>query len=169
MLLMQTFSAKAHACAMSSIGDSAGQTNKTAKTAVDEKNKETHPVMKTFSEENDAVYFQLIYIKSGTLILQGCNLSIQSNQNCRARCIYQLPNTSSYISHCSFRGGGPSKPPTAGIDNHHGNSVIQNCSFNGFKSGGVIADLLKDNTFIFKDNAMVSCSLTSVYIQGPGS
>ena len=41
MLLMQTFSAKAHACAMSSIGDSAGQTNKTAKTAVDEKNKET--------------------------------------------------------------------------------------------------------------------------------
>ena len=128
------------------------------------------PVMQTFStHKNDSEIVQLVYVKSGTLILQGCNLSIESNQLSRARCVYQAQGTSCFISHCSFKGGGNSKPPTAAIDTLRGNLCVQNCNFNNFRSGGVMADLTRDNRFLLKDNAFISCSKNSVYVQGEGS
>jgi hypothetical protein len=35
--------------------------------------------------------------------------------------------------------------------------------------GGVIADLEKDSSFVFRDNALVSCSLVGLYVQGQRS
>lgn len=75
----------------------------------------------------------LILIKSGTLILQGCSLSVESikdnSTKMKVPCIYHTPDTTSFIQRCSFRGGGLTNALTAGIYSKEGNSVIQNCQF----------------------------------------
>ena len=133
--------------------------------------KEAHGCMTLFNNEQDAVC--LILIKSGTLILQGCSLSVESikknSLKYKVPCVYQMADTCSFIQKCSFRGGGLHKADTAGIYNKNGNSLIQNCQFHQFQSGGVIADLAARNIFVFRDNAIVSCSATGLYIEGEGS
>lgn len=121
------------------------------------------------SEKDKIPIGQLIHVKSGTLILQGCSLSIEAPLNFRARCIYQEPRTTTILSFCKLRGGGPQKNVTAGVYVENANTIIQNCQFVDFKSGGVIADLKPENTFIFRDNALASCLLASVYVQGTNS
>lgn len=136
-----------------------------------EKIKNMHECVKNFYAENEdeSENIQLVYVKSGTLILSGCHLSVEAPLNRRARCIYQRPNTTTQISYCKLRGGGPQKNITVGVYMDNANSIIQNCQFHNFKSGGVVADLNQNCDFIFRENAMVSCHLASVFVQGIGS
>jgi hypothetical protein len=80
-----------------------------------------HPCMTEFNSEHPEETVCLILLKSGTLNLQGCSLSVESIKpdtlRYKAPCIYQMPNTTSFIQKCSFRGGGPNKARTAGIFN----------------------------------------------------
>jgi hypothetical protein len=66
--------------------------------------------MQDFGLENKEEMVCIILIKSGTLILNGCSLSVEgikkSTLKYKAPCIYQMPGTSSLIQRCSFRGGG---------------------------------------------------------------
>ena len=78
-----------------------------------------------------------------------------------------MSGTTTFFSHSNLKGGGPNKNVTAGIYINEGNSIIQNCHFHSFKNGGVIANIKPQNIFIFRDNALVSCYTTSVYVQGP--
>jgi hypothetical protein len=77
-----------------------------------------HPCIEGFNQENPDEIVCLILIKSGTLILQGCSLSVESIKNnlkFKAPCIYQKPDTTSFIQRCSFRGGGMRNAMTAGM------------------------------------------------------
>jgi hypothetical protein len=82
-----------------------------------------------------------------------------------------MPRTTSFIDRCSFRGGGPNeqKADTVGIVVNKGQALIQHCQFHQFNKGGVISDLEYDAVFVFRDNALVSCSLVGLYVQGVNS
>ena len=95
---------------------------------INEHGQPVHPCMQDFGNEVNGDIVCLILIKSGILILNGCSLSVESiKKNTlknKAPCIYQMPDTSSFIQRCSFRGGGMNKANTAGIYNRMGNSLI---------------------------------------------
>lgn len=111
----------------------------------------------------------LIIVKSGTLVLTGCNFNIEAPLNKVAQCIYLYPNSTAVISHCSFKGGGLSKNITAGIYINKGNCLVQNCHFEQMKSGCIIGDLNKKNDLVVVNNAFISCYTTCIYVQGPES
>ena len=100
-----------------------------------QQNKDIHPAvsnleLEDFYEANgDAQIICIVHIKSGTLNLIGCNFSVESvmrdsTLQSKVLCLVQRPGTQSFISHCTFRGGGPEKAATAGIYIHKSNAII---------------------------------------------
>ena len=79
----------------------------------------------------------LIILKSGQVNLHGCSLSVEAVRKnnvykYRIPCIYQHPLTTTFITRCVLRGGGPEKADSCGVFNNMGNSVIQNSHFSYF-------------------------------------
>ena len=71
----------------------------------------------------------LIVLKSGTINLQGCSLSVETVEKNDAYlykipCLYQVPETTAFITRSLFRGGGPDKADSVGIFNNEGNLIL---------------------------------------------
>ena len=115
----------------------------------------------------------LILVKSGTLILEECFVTIENQTFTPAidilSCLVLMPHTTAYVTGCHFRGGGPEKHPSSAIFAHHANAVIERSQLHGFVRGAVLAELLPTNFFVFNGNALHACRWGGLYIKGAGS
>lgn len=78
-----------------------------------------HPAVQGFNTKDMVA---LVILKSGTLNMQGCSLSVETVQlnniyKSKIPCFYQKPDTISFITKCQFRGGGEEKAESVGIYN----------------------------------------------------
>lgn len=69
------------------------------------------------------------------------------------------------ISKCSFKGNGKGQSQSAGLFSRMGNTVVQKCTFNSLKAGGIIAQLTDQTNFVCRDNAFVSCLSAGLYLE----
>lgn len=81
-----------------------------------------HACVSGFNHDSTEEPICLIFIKSGTLNLRGCSLSVESLKPHAHRhkipCLHQLPDTTSVIQRCAFRGCGEGDAPvTTGVFN----------------------------------------------------
>lgn len=130
-------------------------------------------VMMTTRRYDSAKDLCLIQVLSGTLILEGCFLTIEIVQSlrewARISCIYQTPGTSAFITGCSFRGGGPERLPSSGLIIQQANAVVERSQFYLFQQGGILAHLAPSQVFVFNDNAVFSCQRCGLFVSGPKS
>lgn len=77
---------------------------------------------------NKSEMLALIIVKSGTVNLQGCSLSVEIVEKnnlylSKIPCLYQMPDSTTFITRCLFKGGGPDKADSIGVFNNKGNLI----------------------------------------------
>lgn len=121
-----------------------------------------------FTHKPEELYC-LILVRSGSLILNGCTLSLDGLQKETYRkvpCIVALPHTNVELYRCNFKGDTQNNSDTSGLVSINSDTTITNCSFAYFNCGAIMVSALPQTKTYIVESQILSCSTAGIYIQG---
>lgn len=124
-----------------------------------------------FAHKPDDLYC-IILLRSGTLRLHGCTLSLDGmfkETHKKVPCIACMPESKLEIYDCKLKGDTTNDSDTAGILSVNSELTVKRCTLAHFKSGAIMVTALPQNAIYVGDNEILTCETAGIYMQGRAS
>ena len=124
-----------------------------------------------FAHKPDDLYC-IILVRSGTLKMSGCTLSLDGvfkETHKKIPCVAAMPESTVNIFDCNFKGDTVNSADTAGLLSIDADVCVKNSTFAHFKSGGMMIMSMPQNVVYISNNDIISCETAGIYLQGRSS
>jgi len=124
-----------------------------------------------FAHKPDDLYC-IILVRTGTLRLNGCTLSLDGmykETHKKVPCIAAMPGSRIEIFDCKLKGDTVNNSDTAGILAVNANVNIRRSTLAHFKSGAIMCTALPQNMVYIGENEIMTCQTAGIYMQGRAS
>jgi hypothetical protein len=119
-----------------------------------------------FAHKPDDLYC-IILLRSGTLRLHGCTLSLDGmfkETHKKVPCIACMPESKLEIYDCKLKGDTTNDSDTAGILSVNAELTVKRCTLAHFKSGAIMVTALPQNAIYVGDNEILTCETAGIYM-----
>jgi hypothetical protein len=134
--------------------------------------KANETAMKEFFAHKPDDLYCIILLRSGTLKMNGCTLSLDGvfkETHKKIPCIAAMPESRIEIFDCNLKGDTVNDADTAGLLSINADVSVKHCKFAHFKSGGMMVMALPQNIVYISNNTVISCETAGIYLQGRAS
>ena len=124
-----------------------------------------------FAHKPDDLYC-IVLVRSGTLKMNGCTLSLDGvfkETHKKIPCVAAMPETRVDIIDCNFKGDTVNSADTAGLLSIDADLCVKDSTFAHFKSGGLMVMSMPQNFVYISNNEILSCETAGIYLQGRSS
>lgn len=124
-----------------------------------------------FAHKPDDLYC-IILLRSGTLRLNGCTMSLDGmhkETHKKVPCIAAMPGTRLEVFDCKLKGDTINDADTAGILCVNADLNVRRSTMAHFKSGAIMATALPQNMLFIGENEIMTCETAGIYLQGRAS